>query len=280
MNALVDPPAPVSSRPARFRVVGGRVETRSLEVHVVDHCQLRCAQCCSLSPLLPKWCIDPADLARDLALARRALQPRFFKLVGGEPLLHPQIDECLAIARRSGIAPIVSLTTNGFLLPRTSDAFWERVQALTISIYPDPELPAETIGWIEERAARRGIPVNWKRQETFVQMDRANPRDDEAETLAIYDDCWLRRRCHLLSRGRFFTCTRPAHLDTLHGGGFLADGLELHEGEGLAEELLSYLHREAPLLACARCEGGHAPEAAHRQLSPAEVRATRLAWTA
>jgi len=33
-------------------------------------------------------------LRRDLALARQSLAPTWFKLVGGEPLLHPELIQC------------------------------------------------------------------------------------------------------------------------------------------------------------------------------------------
>src|SRR5262245_25034557 len=132
-------------RNGEYEIVEGRVQTRSLEVHIVDHCNLRCWGCCSLSPYLPKWRITSADLERDLRLARRVFAPQIFKLVGGEPLLHPDIDACLDIARQSGIAPVVSVTTNGFLLPRVSERFWQLTQALTVSLYPKPILPPETI---------------------------------------------------------------------------------------------------------------------------------------
>jgi len=262
-----------------YPIVGGRICTRSLEVHIVDHCNLRCADCCSLSPILPKWLIDPADLARDLAFAEKALAPKWFKLVGGEPLLHPAIDECLAVARGAGIAGRVSVTTNGFFLPRMSARFWELAQALTISLYPQPALPSETIEEISRRAEAHGIPINWKKQDRFVQMDRHRPREDEDATRAIYLGCWLRRRCHILSRGRFYTCTRPAHLQTLLGDQYLEDGILLHDRAELMPEIHSYLHREDAIRACAVCEGGHAPDAPHRQMTPGQVQASRAAWT-
>ena len=43
----------------RYDVVDGRVRTRALEAHVIDHCNLKCAECCSLSPLLPPWFARP-----------------------------------------------------------------------------------------------------------------------------------------------------------------------------------------------------------------------------
>lgn len=254
----------------RFDIVEGRVRTRSLEAHIVDHCNLRCAACCSLSPHLPKWEMDPADLARDLTLARAGLAPTWLKLVGGEPLLHTRLLECLEVGRASGVAEIVSVTTNGFLLPRQPPEFWRLIQALTVSLYPNPVLPAATVEFIHARAAEHGLRVNWKKQDSFVQMDRAEPCDDEAENAVVWDECWLRRRCHMIRGGRFYACTRPVHYEGLLGRDFTGDGVMLHDGPRLAQEIQNYLERPQPLAACALCLGGNAPEAPHRPLRAGE----------
>ncbi len=255
-----------------FPIIDGRVQTRSLETHIVDHCNLRCAACCSLSPHLPAWQVDPTDLAEELRLARPALAPTWLKLVGGEPLLHSRLLECLEVAKAAHIATIVSLTTNGFLLPRQPEAFWQKLDALTVSLYPNPRLPLATIHLIEEKAAEYQVRLNWKKQDSFVQMDRDGRCDDEAENDAVWEACWLRRRCHMIRDGRFYACTRPAHFGKLLGEDFTADGVLLREGGGLAEEIQTYLQRSEPLAACALCLGGNAPEAAHRQLQPKEGR--------
>jgi hypothetical protein len=260
-----------------YSLAGGRVLTRSLEAHVVDHCNLTCAGCCSLSPHLPRWELDPATLERDLARARRVLQPQIFKLVGGEPLLHPRLVDLARVVRRSGIAPRISITTNGLLLERTPDALWIEIDALTISRYPTPVLPAEAVRAITARAARFGVALNWKEQSSFVVMDRPARSDDDRENRAVFADCWLRERCHLLHEGRFYTCTRPPHLSALPGGpgDLTGDGLLIHDGAGLAAELLAYLTRTEPLTACRHCFGGAARLQPHRLLTLTELRARR-----
>lgn len=263
-----------------YRIDQGRIRTRSLEAHIVDHCNLTCAECCSLSPLLPAWQADPEALAHDLRLAGQVLSPAVFKLVGGEPLLHSRLDECIAAVRGSGIAPTVSLTTNGFKLGEMPGWFWQGVDALTISRYPRPALPADLVACIEARAAEHQVRLNWKIQNTFSSMTREHA-SDAAEAGRIFHDCWLRERCHLLRDGVFYTCTRPAHFQTLYQGrrDFSGDGLRLHQGPGLAEDMLAYLQRETPLQACLDCHGGSAPQAPHRIMRRIEVAATKAKYS-
>lgn len=258
-----------------YEIVNGRIKTRSLEVHIVDHCNLRCDGCCSLSPFLPQWFIEPEELQRDLRLAGRVLAPTWFKLVGGEPLLHPELIECLRIAKDAQIAEIVSVTTNGFLLDRMPEEFWVLADAMTISLYPRPALPRSVVELINAKALAFGVELNWKRQDMFVDMDRDRPAKDPRVTQAVWDDCWLRHRCHLLSKGRFYACTRPAHFETYFRPprSFTGDGVELDDRPGLVHEIHEYLIRNEPLDACAWCRGGDAELKPHRQLTVQEVRA-------
>ena len=270
-------PEDAADRAIRYAIAGGRIQTRSLEAHVVDHCNLTCWGCCSLSPFLPEWSVTPEDLRRDLLLAKRVLAPGIFKVVGGEPLLHPEILACLRVARESKIAPVVSVTTNALLLSRMEDAFWDLTDALTISVYPRPPLTDGKRHAIQAKADRHGVAVNWKFQDEFVDMTLDEPRRNEAATREVWRDCWLRRRCHLLRDGWFYTCTRPIHFDSFYRGrtGFAqTDGVRLHDGPGLLDELYTALVREEPLESCALCSGGDANRRPHRLLSKSEVRQT------
>lgn len=253
-----------------YPIEGGRVVTRSLEAHVVDHCNLTCAECCSLSPYLPPWFVTPAALAGDLALAAPLLAPRVFKLVGGEPLLHPQLVELVEVVRASAIAPRISITTNGLLLDRAPDALWQAIDALTISLYPRPALAPQVRATIEERAARFAVALNWKQQDEFVVMTRPEPTADAAATAEIFDGCWIRERCHMLRAGRFYTCTRPPHFQAFHAErDFTGDGIPL--AAATAADLHAYLTRAEPLAACAHCFGGSHAQVPHRLLTRDEL---------
>jgi cyclic pyranopterin phosphate synthase len=263
-----------------YRVSAGRVQTRSLEAHIVDHCNLTCAECCSLSPLLPAWFATPDSIADDLRKAVKVLNPAIFKLVGGEPLLHPQLVEVIQNVRATGIAPVISITTNGLKLGEMTDAFWQAVDALTISRYPKPQLAPDLIAYIEAQAARFAVRLNWKVQDAFSSMNRAQPSDDIEEAQRIYHDCWIRERCHMIRDGMFYTCTRPAHFQTLYQGerDFRSDGLALHDDAGMLDALLAYLQRETPLEACLHCHGGSAPQAPHRIMRRIEVDALKARY--
>src|SRR4029077_1053151 len=88
---------------------GGRVRVEAFELHVVEHCNLRCANCCNMSPLVPERTLTVAEVADLCARMAAVLDVDVFKIMGGEPLLHPDIAGVLQAIRRSGISPRVRL---------------------------------------------------------------------------------------------------------------------------------------------------------------------------
>lgn len=282
MNPNVNVPAPrkhVFPPPMdrNYPVLAGRIQTRSLEAHIVDHCNLTCAECCSLSPLLPAWFASPDAIAADLRMAAKVLKPGIFKLVGGEPLLHPQLVDLIHAVRATGIAPVISVTTNGLKLGEMPAAFWQGIDAVTISRYPRPRLAPDLIAHIEAQAAAHAVRLNWKMQNEFTSMTRQSAGTDYAQAQRIYHDCWIRERCHMVRDGMFYTCTRPAHFNTLYQGmqDFQADGLRLRDDARMLDDMLAYLYREKPLKACLECHGGSAPQAPHRIMKRMEVAALK-----
>jgi hypothetical protein len=254
----------------QYEVSDGRILTWALETHVVEHCNLRCADCCTLSPALPPAFVDPAALGRGLLLLGHALRPHVLKLTGGEPLLHPELLRCLDVARASGISERLSLTTNGLLLASYGEEFYSRIDRLTVSHYVSAPLPQALLGRVREACARHGVLLTVKHVSRFQRLD-AFPARAERETAATFGSCWLRVRCHMLHAGRFYACTRPPHLRSRLQAAGVVHGID--EGDGvlldaplLRERLLAYLEREQPLQACRFCLGGGGPWSPHRQL--------------
>ncbi len=89
-------------------------------------CNFKCAFCPTGHPGVLERVKRPSGLM-DFALFKKVVEdfkefPERLRVLfihkDGEPLLHPRIGEMLAIAKRSEIAPVVWLTTNGSLITR------------------------------------------------------------------------------------------------------------------------------------------------------------------
>jgi len=90
---------PTSQRKSyqREQALGDRVRVEAFELHVTEHCNLRCAHCCNTSPYLPEKTLSPESIASTLATMAGVLHADVFKIMGGEPLLHPRISEVLRV---------------------------------------------------------------------------------------------------------------------------------------------------------------------------------------
>ena len=88
------------------------------ETNIVDHCNLNCQMCDHFSPVAPEKYLDPAVYERDMKKMSELTcgDCRVIKLEGGEPLLHPKINEFIRIARHYFPKTPIYLYTNGILL--------------------------------------------------------------------------------------------------------------------------------------------------------------------
>ena len=93
-----------------------------LDVQVCDHCNLRCAGCLHFAPLAPERFLDLGEYERDLRrLAAIEGFGGYFEsivLMGGEPLLHPQVADVVSVTRAILPDENITLCTNGLLLKR------------------------------------------------------------------------------------------------------------------------------------------------------------------
>ncbi|WP_338871999.1 radical SAM protein [Myxococcus stipitatus] len=256
----------------RYELHDGRILTWSLETHVVTHCNLRCVQCCPLSPHLPAWAVEPAALQADLTRLARVLQPNIFKLTGGEPFLHPNLPAVLDAVRASGICEQVSVTTNGLLAHSAPDAVYEQLDRMTLSVYSSAPLPEKSLARITERCSHHGVHLTVKHIDAFQQITPEAPLTSDAEVRDVFARCWLKVRCHLVHQGHFYSCTRPPHVATVLGPAHpempaLADvdGVRL-DAPDLLERMLGLLERDTPLATCRYCLGSSGPWHPHAQL--------------
>ncbi len=108
-----------------------------LEYHLVDSCNLKCAGCSHYSSLLDKLTYVPLeDIVTDLSLLKNKVGDNLttLRLLGGEPLLHPQICECLTEIRNIFPKTNLVIVTNGILLKKMPEEFYNICSKSNIQI--------------------------------------------------------------------------------------------------------------------------------------------------
>ena len=153
----------------------GKIHTPQLELNVVEHCNLRCVECSHLSPYVSTGLLEPDSVRRDLAALAAVLHCSSFRFVGGEPLLHKRLVEIIQTVRKSGISDRVVVVSNGTLIDRMSDVFFQSIDELEISWYPQTATDADKIAFARSSCARYGsrLFVNDKAVFRKAQIDSA-----------------------------------------------------------------------------------------------------------
>lgn len=110
-----------------------------LETNVVDHCNLNCKGCAHFSNIYYNNYVDLADYERDIKLISQKFNVYYFRILGGEPLLHPNFSELLNISRRILPNTKIVVVSNGLLLDKLDEkvikSFVDNNIIISISLY-------------------------------------------------------------------------------------------------------------------------------------------------
>jgi hypothetical protein len=134
----------------------------SFDIYVAEHCNLGCYSCNHFSQLAAREFADLAATERDLKRLSELSGGGIpaLMLVGGEPLLNPELPEFMRIARRYFPQSRIQIVTNGLLLLAQKDIFWESVKKYDVTMTPT-KYPGIEWEKIEERAHKFGYEFEY-----------------------------------------------------------------------------------------------------------------------
>ena len=96
----------------------GRPVLDYLEFHVADHCNLNCAGCLHYAPFAPKRLASLETVSHDFRrLGTLFSNIRHVRIMGGEPLLHPNLVAFARVVRQTFPRSRIRIVTNGLALP-------------------------------------------------------------------------------------------------------------------------------------------------------------------
>ena len=254
------------------------VRARKLEINAVEHCNLSCRSCSHLSPVQPRYAVDPDEVHRDLRLLGRHYHARWLRLVGGEPLLHPDLPRLLEAIRSSGVADRTVVVTNGVLLPRVQNLVWASVDRIDVSQYPGKRLGDTDVERCKQLARRHGVRIYFDYVDEFRVSYSESGANSEALVDRIYSACAIAHElaCHTVARGYFYKCPQSYFLPrTIPGVGASSDRLAISDRPELGAELRAFLAIRKPLAACRNCLGTAGMRFTHDQVRRGDFRMTQ-----
>jgi hypothetical protein len=264
-----------------------KLHLRSLEFFLADTCNLRCRECSASSPFLKHANLPDLELfGQSLDCLAQVVECDQLKLLGGEPLLNPNICAFMRRARDSQVFHRIRVTTNGLLLPHMSDEFWQLADVVEISLYPSvrSRLTDDTLEELRRKGSAIGTALEVNPIDHFMTAVSDTRIEDPRLIHRIYATCgeahdWS---CHLLYRDRLYRCSRVHTLDRYlsglgvdHENFTEMDGLLIDGRDSLRADIEAYLKSPDPLLACSFCLGTSGSWTPHVNLTVDEIRARR-----
>lgn len=232
-----------------------------IEFNLTDFCNLNCKGCSHYSPLAPAEFEPLEDLERamyHISAIRDGEKIRSVFLIGGETLLYPDLEEAMRMSRRFFPWAEILVFTNGLLLPKMSETFWETCRRERIEIALTRYPLKFDYDKVEELCREKGVSVS-----VFGDRGVANtffrlPLDPEKRQKG-----WLSHfrcigfGCITIEKGRIFPCSQAAcvgHLNRRFGTDFKWEQGDFIKVEDLksAEQLFNL--RDKPIPFCSYCK--------------------------
>jgi len=253
-----------------------RMRIPAVEFEAASHCNLRCEGCNHFSPFAKRGFVSPEAIERDLRVLSKFMHVRILRLVGGEPLLHPGLLDLLRIARDSGLGDRLSMFTNGLLLPRQPEEFWQYMDQVELSLYPGFDPPGG-LKPLQTMARRYNVDLRIGRRSCFMIPAVDFPISNRRLVRSIFQTCVMARYCHAIKDGRLFRCSVSQGMDYyLAALGYQTDfthtdSLPIEDRPDMAQRLRAFLRSHEPLGACRFCLGSSGLARPHRQLTREEM---------
>ena len=229
-----------------------------LDVHITDHCNLNCRGCEHYSSISEPAFADLAATTREFErLAELFDTIEQIYLLGGEPLLHPEVEEFVRAARRSFPRTRLSLMTNGVLVSRMPASFWKTLHDTDTTLLCDSypiNIPVDKINSLGEEY---GVAVEWMKAATeFFKI----PLDvtGSCDPADSFDRCRGLSNCAIVRDGRLYPCAHIAYVDILQKRSGV-EGIEPGEHDSISiwdgadgDEIIDFLMKPVPW--CSHCD--------------------------
>lgn len=196
-----------------------RITSLRFAVVITDVCNLNCKACTTFSPLVREpWMCSVEDYERDIRQLSGALGSDgidVYKIMGGELLLHPDLVRILQVSRKCLPKDKIEVITNGILLHKMDEDFWNCCRENNIGIDITPYPIRLNINRIMELGEKYGVQVGCYSDGTMqankdnFRKYTLNPGCDISNAKKAWQRCFA-KECPTVLRGRIYRCNFPA----------------------------------------------------------------------
>lgn len=230
-------------------------------VDLAEHCNLNCRGCDHFAPLAEECMTQVNDYESDIkrlsALVGNNVSQ--IKLEGGEPLLNPHIVRFIEIAYQYFPHAVINIYTNGTLLLKMDDSFWETCSKYDVSLEVTKYPVAFDYDMAYKKAEKMNVAMHYYSGGEVVKTLRHHPLDIQGRQDMEWNfcNCFLANNCIMLKSGRLFTCTAIPNMR--HFNRYFGQKLEVTEEDSINiydnvtyRDIMDFLSKPVP--ACRYCK--------------------------
>lgn len=224
----------------------------SVEMHIMDACNLNCRGCTHFSPIFENDIPDFESRISDVKkLTGKNIHIVQFHILGGEPFLNPEINRYVEVLCELLPNSEISIVTNGLLLCKVEDRILQCIHDHNIKVSISEYLPThKVIDKIVERLKKFHIIYGIRRMDTKEKFNKplALSQDHSFEKLCIS------KGCINIWNGKISRCPTLMYIDrfnSVFGTNLPNEGIINLDNEMTDKELVDMLTKEVPL--CSHC---------------------------
>lgn len=224
------------------------------EFPLSSHCNLNCQMCTVFSPIAEKSFLCMESFYKDLLRMSQLFGSRniWFRMVGGEPLLHPQITEMMLLSRKLLPEALISITSNGLLAKKMQAEFYAvaRDRNIVFLNSPYPPVDADDIVAFMRQLGIISFKTVRKFNSRKLPLDLAGKQDAKVN----FGSCGY--RCNFILNGRLSRCFYPlvvGHFNKKFGQDLKTtenDFINIHDHD--STEIMKFL--QLPIDFCRYCK--------------------------
>ena len=226
-----------------------------IEFRIAEQCNLNCKMCTEYCALVKEPTFYPLDkFTRDFTRLREFIDDfAAIRILGGEPLLNPQVGEFVKVCRKLYPVSPIHVVTNAILLPKMSDDFFDTIRecnaVIWISFYPPMESKMPAIAQLLKK--KNVSHLISQKIETFFRRQTLR-RNNHPEKM--FERCFF-SNCHNLCDGKIAACFLPfvtKYFNAYYGKNLPEDGaLDLYDASLTTKKLKAFLLK--PIERCNYC---------------------------
>lgn len=244
-----------------------KINVSGLEINISEKCNLKCKGCDHGMDIIAPKIIPLSKLLQDVTKASEFIHAKSLRIIGGEPLLHPELSKVIFEFFKVKIADSIELWTNGLLLKDVSKRNWEFIDGIVISKYPGINYSFD-MTLLEELSNKFNLWFNIRDSKTFF-WSMGSKRHSFKTASFLHNSCRELSTCNTIRDGKFYKCVQSAFAkERLNNYGIELndDGVSLYKDSmGLIKRINNHIWSNTPLNTCYYCLGEYGDQFQHQQ---------------